>query len=78
MSIVMKVTEQQSIGERARHALWTADRDGQAPQQWKMGRKVWDRLRHATSPDMEMETFFGLPFVVKGDAPPDLLELDAF
>lgn len=78
MSRVMRISEGQSVGDRARQALWEVDRDGQLPQRWTLGRDVWNLLRRDVSPDMHMETFFGLPFTVKGDVPPDLLELDAF
>lgn len=74
----MKVGPKDRVADRARRALWEVDRDGLLPQQWTLGRDVWNRLRRDASPDMNMETLFGLPFVVKGSAPPDLLELDAF
>jgi hypothetical protein len=73
----MKVGPKDSVAERAKQALWKVERDGQLPEQWTFGRDVWNRLRRDTASN-ECDTFFGLPFVVKGSAPPDLLELDAF
>jgi hypothetical protein len=75
VSIVMKIGPKDSVGERAKQALWKVDRNGQSPKGWTFGRDVWNRLRRDTT--IECETFFGLPFVVKRSAPPDLLELEA-
>lgn len=75
MSIVMKIGPKDSVHDRAKQALWKVDRDGQSPKGWTFGRDVWNRLRRDVVDGCE--TFFGLPFVVKRSAPPDLLELDA-
>jgi hypothetical protein len=75
----MRIGPRDQVGERAKRALWEVDRAGQVAQRWTFGREVWNRLRRdCDAYHMQMESFFGLPFVVKGSAPPDLLELDAF
>jgi hypothetical protein len=76
--IVMRIGPREQVHERARRALWQVGRDGRAPVKWKLGREVMAMLRRDMDPRMEFLTLFGLPYEVKGDAPPDLLELDVF
>lgn len=72
----MKIRPDDDVFERARLAHRKALRDGKLPQSWAFGRTVWSRVRHVGSnPGV---TLYGLPFVVKDDAPHDLLELDVF
>lgn len=81
VSRVMQIGAQDDVFEKARRAIHDAKTLGQIPMSWLMGRQVYNQLRHGNCDyysTTKADSLLGLPFDVKEDAPPDLLELDAF
>lgn len=78
MSHVMKIKTGEDPVQRAQLTLDEAMRRRQLPQRWIAGSRVYEQLRRCRHSTLEFGTLLGIKVERKSDAPPDLLELDAF
>lgn len=71
----MQLGASDDLGQKAMDAVRDVTREGWRPSSWVIGREVLNRVRRGVTWQPEFTTLVGLPFEVKKDAPPDLLEL---
>jgi hypothetical protein len=74
----MNIGARDDVLSKALKAVHEAERAGLDPMRWTLGRDTYRQLLRDVTPSADFTTLVGLPFEVKNDAPPSLLELDAF